>query len=62
MPSTPTPDEADPHDIFVIEPDVVFASRADKPLPRSWKDRHSQEKPAQDKPSPVRSRISWAIS
>ena len=24
MPSTPTPDEADPHDIFAIEPDVVF--------------------------------------
>ena len=32
MPSTPTPDEADPHDIFAIEPDVVFASRAEQPI------------------------------
>jgi hypothetical protein len=32
MPSTPTPDQADPHDIFAIEPDVVFASRAEQPI------------------------------
>ncbi|MDE2469561.1 MAG: hypothetical protein KGL35_12645 [Bradyrhizobium sp.] len=32
MPSTPTRDEADPHDIFVIEPDVVLATRAEQPV------------------------------
>jgi hypothetical protein len=31
MQSTPTPDEADPHDIFAIEPDVVLATRAEQP-------------------------------
>jgi hypothetical protein len=30
MQSTLTPQETDPHDIFVIEPDVVLAARADK--------------------------------
>ena len=30
MQSTPTPREADPHDTFVIEPDVVLAARADQ--------------------------------
>ena len=30
MHSTPAPKETDPHDIFVIEPDVVLAARADK--------------------------------
>jgi hypothetical protein len=29
MPSTPAVKETDPHDIFVIEPDVVLAARAD---------------------------------
>jgi hypothetical protein len=31
MQSTLTPEETDPHDIFVIEPDVVLAARVDKP-------------------------------
>jgi hypothetical protein len=31
MQSTLTSQETDPHDIFVIEPDVVLAARADKP-------------------------------
>jgi hypothetical protein len=31
MQSTLTPTETDPHDIFVIEPDVVLAARADHP-------------------------------
>jgi hypothetical protein len=30
MHSTPAPRETDPHDIFVIEPDVVLAARADR--------------------------------
>src|SRR5271154_4016965 len=30
MQSTLTPTETDPHDIFVIEPDVVLAARADR--------------------------------
>ena len=30
MQSTLTPTETDPHDIFVIEPDVVLAARADQ--------------------------------
>jgi hypothetical protein len=33
MPSTLTASEADPHDIFVIEPDVVLAARADQAPP-----------------------------
>jgi TolA-binding protein len=33
MQSTLTPQEADPHDIFVIEPDVVLAARADQASP-----------------------------
>jgi len=40
MQSTVNPEETDPHDIFVIEPDVVLAARVDQPL---------AEKPAQDK-------------
>jgi hypothetical protein len=31
MQSTLTPEETDPHDMFVIEPDVVLAARVDKP-------------------------------
>ena len=34
MQSTLTAREADPHDMFVIEPDVVLAARADAPEPR----------------------------
>jgi hypothetical protein len=30
MQSTPNPQQADPHDVFVIEPDVSLAARADK--------------------------------
>src|SRR3984885_3713185 len=33
MQSTLTPQETDPHDIFLIEPDVVLAARADHALP-----------------------------
>jgi hypothetical protein len=33
MQSTPTQAETDPHDMFVIEPDVVLAARADRPSP-----------------------------
>src|ERR1700749_2481986 len=33
MQSTLTPQETDPHDIFLIEPDVVRAARKDHPLP-----------------------------
>ncbi len=33
MQSTLTAREADPHDMFVIEPDVVLAARADAPDP-----------------------------
>src|ERR1700740_1952063 len=33
MQSTLTPQETDPHDIFLIEPDVVRAARNDHPLP-----------------------------
>ena len=37
MQSTPNPRETDPHDVFVIEPDVVLAARADKaPLDRLY--------------------------
>jgi hypothetical protein len=35
MQSTLTAREADPHDMFVIEPDVVLAARADAPDPRT---------------------------
>ena len=38
MQSTPAPKETDPHDVFLIKPDVVLAARADKP----------SAKPAQD--------------
>jgi len=34
MQSTQTAREADPHDIFVIEPDVVLAARSDAPEPQ----------------------------
>lgn len=49
------PEETDPHDIFVIEPQVlkedrvVLAARVDQPLA----EKPAQEKPAQDKASPV---------
>src|ERR1700688_600805 len=33
MQSTLTPQETDPHDTFLIEPDVVLATRADHALP-----------------------------
>jgi hypothetical protein len=33
MQSTLTPQETDPHDTFLIEPDVVLAARADRALP-----------------------------
>ncbi|MBU6459180.1 MAG: hypothetical protein KGQ48_16840 [Bradyrhizobium sp.] len=32
MPSTPTRDQADPHDFFVIDPDVVLAARTEQPV------------------------------
>ena len=35
MQSTLIAREADPHDMFVIEPDVVLAARADPPAPRT---------------------------
>ena len=49
MQSTRNPEETDPHDIFVIEPDVVLAARVDQPL----QEKPVHEKSAQaDKPSP----------
>ncbi|HEX3673481.1 MAG TPA: hypothetical protein VHU87_04345 [Rhizomicrobium sp.] len=42
MQSTLTSDATDPHDIFVIEPDVVLAARADRPV---------AEAPVADSPS-----------
>ena len=33
MQSTPAPRETDPHDVFVIKPDVVLAARADRASP-----------------------------
>lgn len=51
MPITPTPDEADPHDIFVIEPDVVLATRAEQSTAaKSPAAQASQDKASQDKP------------
>jgi hypothetical protein len=47
MQSTLTPTETDPHDIFVIEPDVVLAARADQTLAAPVVDPISHPVPAQ---------------
>ncbi len=44
VPKEPAPKEADPHDIFVIDPDVVLAARAD----------HAPSRPAHDAVGPAR--------
>ena len=50
MQSTRNPEETDPHDIFVIEPDVVLAARVDQPLQEPVHERPAQAaKPSQDK-------------
>jgi len=50
MQSTGNPEETDPHDIFVIEPDVVLAARVDQPLQEPVPERSAPAaKPPQDK-------------
>ena len=54
-----TPEETDPHDIFVIEPDVVLAARVDQPLAEKpareipSQENLSQENPSQNLASPA---------
>jgi hypothetical protein len=50
MQSTPTPQDTDPHDVFVIEPNVVLAARQSSPDPVQELLSHLAQKAAQASP------------